>query len=234
MINKKDLILKLRSDYYLKIRPLYIKDKCENCGYEENLELHHSKPFIDQLKQCLQELNLDNLIFTDSEVNSIRNYMLGSQIRNSNITLCSNCHISHHKINSNRIYLKKHSNTSDNYSIHTNISSDIVKLPVNMYDLIVKNKSFDANSIFLYCFVLNNFSFKTITIKDLLNFTYESYTLPICNRNIYSAVNKLLKLNLINKNEKVGANNTFFTMSTKIELTEEVQFILNQMLSTMY
>ena len=97
MISFEELKNKLRIDYANYIRPFVIKDKCELCGCEENLVVHHDKEFSILLDETLKELNLYKLEFNEDEVNIIRTHMLGKQIQIKNITLCNKCHTELHK-----------------------------------------------------------------------------------------------------------------------------------------
>ena len=97
MITFEELKNKLRTDYANYIKPLVIKDKCELCGYEENLVVHHDKEFSILLDETLKELNLYKIEFNEDEVNIIRTHMLGKQIQIKNITLCNKCHTELHK-----------------------------------------------------------------------------------------------------------------------------------------
>ena len=97
MISFEELKNKLRTDYAYYIRPLVIKDKCELCGCEENLIVHHDKEFSILLDETLKKLNLYKIEFNEDEVNIIRTHMLGKQIQIKNITLCNKCHTELHK-----------------------------------------------------------------------------------------------------------------------------------------
>ena len=97
MITFEELKNKLRTDYAYYIRPLVIKDKCELCGCEENLVVHHDKEFSILLDETLKELNLYKLEFNKDEFNIIKTHMLGKQIQIKNITLCNKCHTELHK-----------------------------------------------------------------------------------------------------------------------------------------
>ena len=96
MISFEELKNRLRTDYAYYIRPLVIKDKCELCGCEENLVVHHDKEFSILLDETLKELNLYKLEFNEDEVNIIKTHMLGKQIQIKNITLCNKCHTELH------------------------------------------------------------------------------------------------------------------------------------------
>lgn len=105
----KELTRILRNDYASKIRPLLIKDKCEICGADEELELHHKTQFALLLDKALGDLHIVINVIGEEELEKIRNYMLGLQLTNDNITLCKHCHREGHKLNeeSNRIRNEK-------------------------------------------------------------------------------------------------------------------------------
>lgn len=95
---------KLRADFATHIRPLVLKNKCEMCGCEEDLEVHHDKRFIDQLKEVLNMLHIEDYENIPDELEQqIRLMMLGSQIKTKNITLCMECHDKAHSKNTNSI-----------------------------------------------------------------------------------------------------------------------------------
>ena len=96
--NKLKIIL--RNDFNLKIRPLYLKDKCECCNSTEDLHCHHIKPFILILEEVLNKtgIGLKNE-YTDTEVYIIKSCMINEQLNEEYKTLCKNCHIEEHKEN---------------------------------------------------------------------------------------------------------------------------------------
>ena len=108
-MERKELMKILRVDYTNKIRPLLIKDKCEICGINEELELHHKTQFTLLLDKALEDLHIVINVMEEEELEKIRNYMLGLQLTNENITLCKHCHREGHRLNkeSNRIRNEK-------------------------------------------------------------------------------------------------------------------------------
>lgn len=60
----EELKNRCRSEFSYYIRPLVIKDKCEICGCNEKLEVHHDIQFSVLLKESMKELTLylDSLI----------------------------------------------------------------------------------------------------------------------------------------------------------------------------
>ena len=107
----KELKFKLRNDYAMRIRPYYIKEKCEICGSSEELELHHEVNFITLLDKAIDDLCIDVENITDSELELLKTYMLGLQIQNENVTLCSKCHYEFHSINGG--FRSKHKKISE-------------------------------------------------------------------------------------------------------------------------
>jgi len=92
----------LRNDFGTILRPLIIKDKCEVCGTEEDLHLHHVYRFSSYLKRCLHYLQLEHKEdikeYTIKELKMIRDYMISAQIRGTYKTLCEECHKEEHRI----------------------------------------------------------------------------------------------------------------------------------------
>ena len=52
-MKRNELIMKLRLDFNNYIRDNYIKDKCEKCGSNENLHVHHIITFKSQFEHIL-------------------------------------------------------------------------------------------------------------------------------------------------------------------------------------
>lgn len=83
-----------------KVRPLFIKEKCEVCGDSNKLHLHHVKLFRDIIKETLADLNLeykDSNEYSDREIDMIVNIVLGKHLRIDYLTLCDECHKNTHK-----------------------------------------------------------------------------------------------------------------------------------------
>lgn len=90
----------LRVIIHQKIRPLFIKEKCEVCGDEDNLHLHHVKHFHVIVSETLKELfliNKDTEEYKGSELELIINVMLGKHLNTDYLTLCNDCHIKIHE-----------------------------------------------------------------------------------------------------------------------------------------
>ena len=90
----------LRSEWSIYIRNSIIKDRCEICGGNLDLHLHHIEKFDSLLIETLNELKLKELDteqYEDYELNLISNVMLGKQVKCKYQTLCKECHIEKHK-----------------------------------------------------------------------------------------------------------------------------------------
>ena len=99
-----DAYIRTATNQYL--RNLIIKDKCEMCGCsntEENLILHHVKPFALILKNCLKSLGYEYHkeceSYTKNQIDHIEHYMLGAQLKVKYLTLCTACHVKVHSSN---------------------------------------------------------------------------------------------------------------------------------------
>ena len=94
MIDINNLKNILRGDYAQYIRPLVIKDKCDLCGNDKELEVHHTIQFSELFYETLKELNLEKReYFKEDEENLIRNIMLGKQVKPKiSVTLCCESH----------------------------------------------------------------------------------------------------------------------------------------------
>ena len=99
MCSKEELKMYLRLDFDKYIRPNFIKDKCEFCGEDNELHLHHyDKYFSTLLNETLIELNLNNVDnFTKEQTRIIKYFIRGRQLSINYLTLCKDCHIKLHK-----------------------------------------------------------------------------------------------------------------------------------------
>ena len=97
-MRRNELIMKLRLDFNNYIRKDYMKDKCEECGSNENLHVHHIITFKSQFEHILELMNISSKEeFSNNEVELIRLAMFGSQYKNNSyVTLCDKCHIDKH------------------------------------------------------------------------------------------------------------------------------------------
>ena len=91
------LIMTLRQDFGLYVRPHFEKSECEICGScTERLHVHHMKNFQYLLDETLEQLDLqqydDTDMYSDEELQLIRNIMLGKQIKIDYVTCCEPCH----------------------------------------------------------------------------------------------------------------------------------------------
>lgn len=104
----------LRNEINLHIRPLQIKNKCEVCGCQENLHLHHNYPFFKIVDDVLAILNLemkDTEEYTEQELYLIKSCVLAEHLKDNYKTLCQDCHIKEHEENKQRrkMYNQKYS-----------------------------------------------------------------------------------------------------------------------------
>ena len=108
-MKKYELLRLLRHDFSKYIRNKYIKNKCENCGSNIDLHLHHEYAFKNYFEYTLNLLKInDNNVFIDGEVEKIRYIMLGLQCSNEGYkTLCKDCHIQKHLMLSQKTDLDK-------------------------------------------------------------------------------------------------------------------------------
>ena len=91
----------LRHDFTSYVRPHFAKDTCEMCGSEtEQLHVHHVTYFQDLLDETLEQLQLEyheeSEAYTESQIEMIRNVMLGKQMRIKYVTCCESCHLELH------------------------------------------------------------------------------------------------------------------------------------------
>ena len=119
-MKRSELMLKLRLDFNNYIRKDYMKDKCEKCGSNENLHVHHIVTFISQFEYILELMNISSKEeFSDNEVELIKLAMFGSQYKNNHyVTLCKNCHIDKHlelKYGSNMVVRTRIMHSSGQY-----------------------------------------------------------------------------------------------------------------------
>jgi len=95
----------VRNKFKKYVRPLLIKDKCDKCSKSSEivgLELHHSKPFSELLKECLHSLGYkcykNKKNYTEIELQNITNWMIGVQMKIKYDTLCEECHARLHNM----------------------------------------------------------------------------------------------------------------------------------------
>ena len=98
----------LRNDFTNNLKPLIIKDKCEICGIDEKLHLHHVYDFSSYLKRCLTHLRLeykeDIGEYNIKDLRLIRDSMISAQLRGRYKTLCRECHKEEHRIKGKVMY----------------------------------------------------------------------------------------------------------------------------------
>lgn len=100
-----NLDLYLRGHVAAKIRPLYIKSKCEHCNSTNDLHLHHVKPFVKMVDKVLNKLNLelkDSDAYTEQERYLIVSCVLSEHLNGEYLTLCPQCHHNVHELNKKR------------------------------------------------------------------------------------------------------------------------------------
>ena len=100
-----NLDLYLRGHVANKIRPLYIKSKCEHCNSTDDLHLHHVKPFVKMVDKVLHKLNLelkDSDDYTEQERYLIVSCVLSEHLNGEYLTLCPQCHHNVHEGNKKR------------------------------------------------------------------------------------------------------------------------------------
>ena len=90
--NEEIKILKqrCRMDFNNYLIKLFRKDKCESCGCEENLHVHHCTSFESLFNDTYNKIGIkDDKLFREA--------MLGKQLKIEYITLCDKCHTNLHK-----------------------------------------------------------------------------------------------------------------------------------------
>ena len=101
------LELYLRAIVSAKIRPYYIKEKCEICECEHDLELHHIELFSELLLNTLKQLNLDykndTREYEKEDLINIKEMLIGKHLLTGYLTLCAECHIEEHDSNRKEI-----------------------------------------------------------------------------------------------------------------------------------
>ncbi len=138
-MNIDELNIKLRADFTSHIKPLVAKDKCEVCNTTENLEVHHEKLFAEQLNNILDMLHIEDYEnISDELVEQIRLMMLGSQIKEKHITLCSKCHDEEHRTQkklykTKRAYIIKTKPKVEITDISKEITNELEQFLTNSY-----------------------------------------------------------------------------------------------------
>jgi hypothetical protein len=94
----------LRQDFTQYVRPHFEKSECEVCGScTEHLHVHHVTHFQDLLDETLEQLHLeyhdDTDVYTEEELQLIRDVMLAKQMRIKYVTCCEPCHLELHEGN---------------------------------------------------------------------------------------------------------------------------------------
>ncbi len=136
----------IRAEINYKLIPLVKKDKCEICNSDENLEVHHVKPFAEILEECLNDLNVkrkDTNEYTKKELYMITDYVLGKHLRYKMKTVCHNCHKNIiHKEGTCNIGNRNHDNKTReniNKALHKKVIDNVQKI-INCIKYIIDNK----------------------------------------------------------------------------------------------
>lgn len=86
--------VRIKTSQYL--RRFFIKDRCEVCGTEDALHLHHVEPFVVMLHNTLSDLGYpyhnSKDRYTQTQLKNITNNMLGAQLQTYYLTLCEQHH----------------------------------------------------------------------------------------------------------------------------------------------
>ncbi len=85
--------------------------KCEKCGVNDNLEIHHKDNFFFEIvDKTISDLNLPYYLehneYTKEQIDMISTYLLGLHLKSKYSILCSKCHDQIHKENVKRRHRK--------------------------------------------------------------------------------------------------------------------------------
>lgn len=193
----------LRNEWSEYIRPLMVKDKCEFCGCDKNLHLHHIDRFHNLLVETLEELQLQELdieFYDEMELKQISNFMLAKQIKSKYKTLCKTCHLKlHNKEKHSEEYKNNYYNPNGSYivinkniqklDIPDNIMAKFIKIAcyINYNNIIAisdKNKKIEYkhNDLKTIMSILNLGRTKTL---NFLSFLKEKDLLKIDNETVF-------------------------------------------------
>lgn len=177
-----DLNKYLRSIVNDKIRPLFIKDKCEVCNKNEELHLHHVVLFSEIVNGTLEELKMNyrqTEEYSNLELNMIVNIVLGKHISMEYLTLCKECHKAVHKDNwTNTTVNNKHIQHYENLRlkkksiIQTHIDNVLFPYLDNISNVkLYKDEKEKLKELF------NKFDVRTLGINSL-NSIMEDFRIP--------------------------------------------------------
>lgn len=131
---------------YIRIRiwhkfvKLVKKDKCEQCGGIEDLQVHHIYPFANMVKDTLIELGLEEYKtidnYTELELKNIEEKVLGKHLFYTYKTLCIHCHLS--------VIHRKHKHIKIDLSIEDNLLNKWITRDIIFNDIIIKNNLRDT------------------------------------------------------------------------------------------
>lgn len=137
-------------------RPLVLKDRCEECGSNKNLELHHMDSFRIFMNQY--SVPEDKKFLSNEEIKYFEYLCLGYHLKEVKVlTLCNECHKNIHKIigrtgiknkrkikfmpkkDRDKILVKIYVNTN----LSANIISSLKKKDIKKYNFINKNEIYE-------------------------------------------------------------------------------------------
>lgn len=91
---KEEIKKYCRKEWGKYIRNHFIKDKCEECGCEHDLHLHHVVEFIHIFDEAWNLFKMEEDTVKKQEV--FCTYVLGVQLKSEMMTLCNECHLKRH------------------------------------------------------------------------------------------------------------------------------------------
>lgn len=125
----------IRIKVWHKFVKLVKKNKCEQCGGIEDLQVHHIYPFANMVKDTLVELGLEEYEtidnYTKLELKNIEEKVLGKHLFYTYKTLCIHCHLS--------VIHRKHKHIKIDLSIEDNLLNKWITRDIIFNDIIIKN-----------------------------------------------------------------------------------------------
>ena len=91
---KEEIKKRCRKEWNKYIRNYFIKSKCEECGCEHDLHLHHVIEFKDIFDEAWNLFEMEKDTAKKEEV--FCTYVLGVQLKSEMMTLCNECHLKRH------------------------------------------------------------------------------------------------------------------------------------------
>ena len=96
----------VRSKYNSKIKPLYLKDKCEHCGSTEDLQLHHCTYLCIICNNVMNYLNVEDKEtldeYDEDTVYKVVSAVMYEHLKIDYLTLCPECHVKEHENNTSK------------------------------------------------------------------------------------------------------------------------------------